>query len=131
MLFPMSSFQTFQFISSGPNGTCSIFLFSFISSYLKKKGGGGNLGWVDGLQLISTYHIPELVHPESVAVVTIVSLHIVFSDFINILQPNQSPEKYNYFLYKSEDNGSNWVVNIPPGVKIKDDRISSKHYFLT
>lgn len=97
MLFPMSSFQTFQFVSSGPNGTCSIFLFSFISSYLKKKGGGGNLGWVDGLQL-STYHIPELVHPESVAVVTIVSLHIVFSDFINILQPNQSPEKYKYLL---------------------------------
>lgn len=59
------------------------YMFSFISSYLKKKGGG-NLGWVDGLQL-STYHIPELVHPESVAVVTIVSLHIVFSDFINIL----------------------------------------------
>lgn len=129
MLFPMSSFQTSQFISSGPNGTCSIFLFSYISSYLKQKGGWGVI-WVDGLQL-STYHIPELVHPESVAVVTIVSLHIVFSDFINILQPNQSPEKYKYLLYKSEDNGSNWVVNIPPGVKIKDDRISSKHYFLT
>lgn len=39
--------------------------------------------------------------------------------------------KYKYLLYKSEDNGSNWVVNIPPGVIIKDDRISSKHYFLT
>lgn len=99
MLFPMSSFQTFQFVSSGPNGTCSIFLLSFISSYFKKKGGGGNLGWVDGLQL-STYHIPELVHPESVAVVTIVSLHIVFSDFINILLPNQSPENTSIY-YKS------------------------------
>lgn len=59
-------------------------VFFYFVLFKKKKGGGGNLGWVDGLQL-STYHIPELVHPESVAVVTIVSLHIVFSDFINIL----------------------------------------------
>lgn len=63
------------------------YMFNFLVFFyfvLFKKKGGGDLGWVDGLQL-STYHIPELVHPESVAVVTIVSLHIVFSDFINIL----------------------------------------------
>lgn len=71
----------------------------FFYFVLFKKKGGGNLGWVDGLQL-STYHIPELVHPESVAVVTIVSLHIVFSDFINILLPNQSPENTSIY-YKS------------------------------
>lgn len=57
-----------------------VFLYFFL---FKTKRGWGVI-WVDGLQL-STYHIPELVHPESVAVVTIVSLHIVFSDFINIL----------------------------------------------
>lgn len=81
------------------------FLVFFYFVLFKKKRGGGNLGSVDGLQLISTYHIPELVHPESVAVVTIVSLHIVFSDFINILLPNQSPENTSIYYISRKTTG--------------------------
>lgn len=47
----------------------------------------------------TTYHVSEFVHPESVAPSTIISLHIVFCDFINILKPNQLPE--NLFTHKN------------------------------
>lgn len=68
------------------------FLVFLISSYFKAEWGGGVI-WADGLHVhVRTYHVPELVHPESVAVMTIVSLHVVFSDFINIFKPNQLPE---------------------------------------
>lgn len=91
--FIWSSFQTFQFTSSWPNGICLIFLFSLFRLILKRSGGGGGVIWADGLHVhVRTYHVPELVHPESVAVMTIVSLHVVFSDFINIFKPNQLPE---------------------------------------
>lgn len=46
----------------------------------------------------TTYHVSEFIHPESVAPSTIISLHIVFSDFINIPKPNQLPE--NLFTHK-------------------------------
>lgn len=129
MLFPMSSFQTFQFVSSGPNGTCSIFLFSFISSYLKKKGGGEfGLGWRITIKYVP---YPRTRSSRVCSCGDHCQPPYCVQWFYQYSLTKSVSWKYKYLLYKSEDNGSNWVVNISPGVKIKDDRISSKHYFLT
>lgn len=103
-----------------------VFLYFFL--FKTKKGVGGNLGWRITIKYVPyprtrssrVYSCGDHCQPP-----------YCVQWFYQYSLTKSVSWKYKYLLYKSEDNGSNWVVNIPPWVKIKDDRISSKHYFLT